>query len=97
MSWENQLTPSQVRDLALRRRVRPARNYHADAHFIRWSDIVFALETCYGVGRDERRPEGRSFVAFGFVSRTHRLRIDFDVGADEEGQVLLVVTAFRSD
>lgn len=89
------ITHQEVARLAAARRVLPARNYHASDHFVKWEDVIFALQNCYFVAPDRRPAHSTGFVAFGQASRTRSLRIDFNLSSDEEGALVLVVTAFE--
>lgn len=88
------ITKERVCQLAAAWRVRPASNYHASDHHTPWDDIVFALQTCYFVAPDKRPQHPGGYVAFGQASRTRKVRIDFNLASDEQGDLILVVTAF---
>jgi hypothetical protein len=94
------LSTDQVRQLAVDNRVRAARNYHADQHFVPWRWVVDALVQCTRVTPDDRSDdEGRrrhpaGHVAYGPSPRGF-LRIDFNLAQEEGGSWLLVVTAFE--
>lgn len=86
------ITVHDVQRLARDGRVLPASDYHAWQHFVRWEDAVYALRMCYHVVPDNRHPE--SFLAFGQIGAKQVLRVDFRLAEDDEGRVLMIVTAF---
>ena len=97
---EATLTPSKVRQLAAEARVRPHVRYHAFDHHVLWWQIESALVTCYKVSPDLRLhawpPEGPAFLAWGYFQDRRILRVDFELGLDEE-DLILVVTAFEEE
>lgn len=90
------LTPVEVRDLALQGRVAPSPNYHANAHHIRFEDIVVALSYCERVVPDRRPNHPRGFLAWCPYKRRGHLRVDFDLVAMEDGRWVLIVTAMEA-
>ena len=90
------LTNEQVQTMAKLGRVKPDPSYHAWQHFVGWEDIVYALQNCYWVDKDTRPDQQRGYVAWGHLCMTRRLRIDFNLATDDDGQLMLVVTAMPS-
>ena len=74
-------------------RVRPAFNYQASEHGVRWRSILVALANCHRVVKALRHPDG--YVAWGMASAGSLLRVDFDLERRDDGDWALVVTAFE--
>lgn len=89
-----------VRRLVALGQVIKAPNYHAGKRGLGFVDVLLALERCHHVERDGRADErGRPLHPDGWFALSrlpHRrtLRIEFDAFEDEEGRLLLVVTAY---
>ena len=90
-----QLTPAEVRAIALAGRVHAHPDYHARQHHVTWEDCVYSLANCHRVQADLRaRHAGtNSYVAFGRITRLQVLRVDFRLDAAPDGSTILVVTA----
>ncbi len=90
-----------VHQLVRRGRVIKAPNYHPGKRGIGFAEILTALERCYHVAKDERaREDGsllhpRGWYALANLPHRRRLRVDLDLHEDEEGRLLLVVTAYH--
>ncbi|MEK6975239.1 MAG: hypothetical protein AABY18_02740 [Candidatus Thermoplasmatota archaeon] len=77
-----------------------APNYHAGRRGVSFLQILEALERCYHVAPDDRpgvaghaaHPNG--WFALANLPNRRRLRVDFDVLQDQDGTLLLVVTAY---
>ncbi len=83
-----------VQKLARNQRVAPhPRRYHAGKHGLGFQECVTALEHCYSVKRDERHPD--SWFALAHHTYGRILRVDFEVFHDEDGALILVVTAYH--
>lgn len=93
------LTTDEVRQLALAGRVKQDATYHGRQHYLSFEDCVYVLVNCYSVEPDRRLgPDGKlrhpdGYVAFGHLSRSRRVRVDFNLTQDEGGNLILVVTA----
>lgn len=101
MSGSPILDPNRVRDLATAGRVDRDPAYHAREHHLRFVEIVDALRRCWRLQLDHRkRPDGTPLHPNGFLAwclwRPNRyLRVDFNLHADEDGDWILIVTAFE--
>lgn len=90
----------EVRSLVRLGRVVKAPNYHAGKRGISFLQILVALERCYTVALDQRedsagqRLHASGWYALANLPHKRRLRIEFDVLQDEDGRLLLVVTAY---
>lgn len=93
MTSGDPLTPGDVQALAREGRVAKAPNYHASDHNLRFDTLVMALCWCYGV-RDLGEHPG-SFRAQAINWGKERFEIDFVLGETVEGDVILIVTAWR--
>lgn len=83
-----------VRRLARDQRVVPhPTRYHAGRHGIGFVECVAALEHCYAVHEDDRH--ARSWYALASHTYGRTLRVDFDAHEDEDGALVLVVTAYH--
>lgn len=69
--------------------------YHAGKHGIGFQECVAALEHCYAVQRDERIQHEDAWYALAHRHGGRRVRVDFEVVADEDGSLLLIVTAYH--
>lgn len=91
---------SDVHALVQNGRVLKAPHYHAGKRGLSFLDILAALERCYHVARDERTDaEGsplhpRGWYALANLPHRRQLRIEFEVQQDDEGNLLLIVTAY---
>lgn len=67
--------------------------YHAGRHGIGFQECVAALEHCYAVHPDPRR----DLAWFALSMHTHHriLRVDFDAHVDQDGTLILIVTAYH--
>lgn len=84
-----------VQGLARDQRVAPHPvRYHAGKHGIGFQECVTALEYCYSVKRDERHSD--SWYALAHHTYGRRLRVDFEAFHDEDGALILVVTAYHT-
>lgn len=89
-----------VHRLVRQGRVIKAPNHHPGRRGIGFGSVLAALERCYHVARDERTGEDgralhpRGWYALANLPHRRRLRVDFDVHEDEEGRLVLVVTAY---
>ena len=83
-----------VRRLAREQRVvaHPTR-YHASKHGFGFIACATALEHCYAVKVDPLRQ--RAWYALASHTHDRTLRVDFDAVEDEDGALLLVVTAYH--
>ena len=90
-----QLTSDEVRQTALAGNVRAHPDYHARQHHVSWEDCVYALVNCERVAPDHRLKHSGTdaFVAFGRISRSEVLRVDFQFHPGDERSTILVVTA----
>ncbi len=90
-----QLTSNEVRRIALAGRVYAHPDYHGRQHHVAWEDCVYSLANCERVSPDHRPKHSgtNSFVAFGRVSRSQVLRVDFQLSPQPDGSTILVVTA----
>ena len=90
-----QLTPNEVRRIALAGGVRAHPGYHARQHHVSWEDCVYGLANCERVSPDHRAKHAgtKSYVAFGHISRNQVIRIDFQLDEQPDESTLLVVTA----
>lgn len=85
-----------VRKLARQQRAVPhPTRYHAGRHGFGFQECVAALENCYAVKPDERQPRGRAWFALASHTHARTIRIDFDAHEDEDGDLLLIVTAYH--
>lgn len=96
---DREITPREIRDLAKARRVARDPFDHIRSHGFRLADIITALEHCFRVRWDARSHRGRppspnAFRADCHYTRGQRLRVDFNLTRNDEGQIILVVTAF---
>lgn len=90
-----------VQKLARRGRVAPHPSYHAHQHTVRFDEIVAGLGWCMRVEGDDREdaegtprhPDG--YVAWCPYKGTRVLRVDFDIQQRDDGDLILVVTAFE--
>lgn len=69
--------------------------YHAGRHGFGFQDCVAALEHCYSVKPDDRASHARGWYALASYSHGRVLRVEFDAHEDEDGGLLLVVTAYK--
>ena len=95
------LDPGSVRELARLGRVAAHERYHAFEHGTPLRTCVLALVHCFRVERDRRldatgRPRHPAgFIALGNIDPHRVLRVDFNLGADANGKLIIVVTAFE--
>lgn len=95
------MDPARVRELAIAGRVDRDPRYHAREHHLRFLDVVDALRRCWRVQRDARkRPDGSPLHPSGYLAwcrwrPNQNLRVDFNLHVDEDGEWILVVTAFE--
>ncbi len=79
----------------------PHPTYHAHQHSIRFEEIVAGLQWCHRVEEDERdgnegyRRHPQGYVAWCPYRGTRVIRVDFDLQEREDGDLILVVTAFE--
>lgn len=92
----------EVRALVRLGRAIKAPHYHAGKRGIGFLQILTALEHCYQVDEDFRantsgeRLHPRGWFALANLPNRRRLRIEFDVSEDEQGNLLLIVTAYEA-
>lgn len=92
-----------VQQLARNGRVAPHPAYHAHQHAIRFDEVVTALAWCLRVEEDDRTGEEGSlehpdgYLAWCPYKGTRVLRVDFALQQREDGDLILVVTAFEVD
>lgn len=87
---------AKVRRLARDQRVvaHPVK-YHAGKHGLGFQDCVAALEHCHSVHTDDRPGHPEGWYALAAYTHGRTLRVDFDAHQDEDGDLILVVTAYR--
>lgn len=85
-----------VQRLARDHRVVPhPTKYHAGRHGLGFVECVAALERCYAVHPDDRRAGARAWYALARHTYGRTLRVDFDAHQDQDGALVLVVTAYH--
>mgnify|MGYP001573686112 CR=1 FL=1 len=90
-----QLSPDEVRRIALSGGVHAHPDYHGRQHHVTWEDCVYSLANCQRVAPDHRTKHAgtTSFVSFGRISRSQVIRVDFRLNPQPDGSTILVVTA----
>lgn len=89
------LTPQAVKDLIAKNRVAKAPNYHASNKGIKFDDILLALMDCFDVRQDERPEHPTGWVAFCTQWGGALWRVDFNMAARDDGDLILVVPAME--
>jgi hypothetical protein len=89
------LNSQDVRAIAQAGRVAKHPRYHAHEKAIKFIDIAYWLATCFYVGNDRRPEHPDGYVAKCQWSRTHDLRVDFELATADLGETILVVTAME--
>lgn len=93
---------AEVRKLVHSGQVIKAPNYHAGRRGLAFLQVLLALERCYHVDRDLRTDNGGNLLhpegwfALANLPNRRRLRVEFDLFKDENGTLLLVVTAYET-
>ncbi len=85
----------EVQKLVRDNHVVKAPNYHPGKRGIGFWQILTALENCYHVATDNRPGLVDAWFALANLPNKRRLRIDFNVQEDEQGSLLLIVTAYH--
>lgn len=89
------LTPQAVKDLIAKNRVAKAPNYHASNKRIKFDDILLALMDCLDVRKDAGPEHPTGCVAFCTQWGGALWRVDFNIAARDDGDLILVVTAME--
>ena len=71
-----------------------APNYHVGKRGISFGQVLAALERCYHVAPDARPQHPDGWFALANLPSKRRLRIEFNVSEDFDGNLILVVTAY---
>ena len=95
------LDSARVREMSSAGRVNRDPAYHARQHHLRFVEIVDALRRCWRVQPDVRgRPDGTRLHPAGHLAWSRwrpdrHMRVDFNLHMDDDGESILVVTAFE--
>ena len=89
------MTPNEVRRIALAGGVHAHPDYHGRQHHVAWEDCVYASANCERVspGHRIKHTGTNSYVAFGRITRSQVIRVDFQFHPQPDGSAILVVTA----
>lgn len=93
---------AEVRRLVRLGRAVKGQNYHAGRRGLGFLQVLTALERCYHVERDPRTDDHgdplhpRGWFALATLPHRRRLRVEFDDFEDEDGALLLIVTAYEA-
>lgn len=89
------LTVERVRELALNVRVTRDPAHHAPQHFVKFETVLDVLAWCFRVEKDKRPEHANGYVSWGRLASGATYRVDFNLGSDAKGEIILVVTAME--